>query len=129
MSVVPLTLTISLCLVFTFVLFFLREFTRRRFSGAESDSLLPLAEETPRLAGVPGHGSRIAGVFDTTVVTDLHNAASGGCGNHSLDTVTANGSPLAHVAHDPGTCTRNCAACRLRALHRAAASAITVGTT
>lgn len=50
MSVVPLTLTISLCLVFTFVLFFLREFTRRRFSGAESESLLPLADETPRLA-------------------------------------------------------------------------------
>lgn len=50
MSVVPLTLTISLCLVFTFVLFFLREHSRRRFSGAESEALLPLADETPRLA-------------------------------------------------------------------------------
>lgn len=49
MSVVPLTLTISLCLVFTFVLFFLREHSRRRFSGAESETLLPLAEETSRI--------------------------------------------------------------------------------
>lgn len=49
MSVVPLTLTISLCLVFTFVLFFLREHSRQRYSGAESESLLPLADETPRV--------------------------------------------------------------------------------
>ena len=47
MSVVPLTLTISLCLVFTFVIFFLREHSRRRFGGAESEALLPLADETP----------------------------------------------------------------------------------
>jgi len=47
MTVVPLTLTISLCLVFTFVVFFLREHSRRRFSGAERDSLLPLAAEAP----------------------------------------------------------------------------------
>lgn len=45
MSVVPLTLTISLCLVFTFVLFFLREYSRRRFGSAESEALLPLSEE------------------------------------------------------------------------------------
>lgn len=49
MSVVPLTLTISLCLVFTFVIFFLREYSRQRFTSAESEALLPLAEETPRL--------------------------------------------------------------------------------
>lgn len=49
MSIIPLTLTISLCLVFTFVIFFLRE-NARRFSSAERESLLPLAEETPRLA-------------------------------------------------------------------------------
>lgn len=47
MSVIPLTLTISLCLVFTFVIFFLREHSRHRFSSAESEALLPLAEETP----------------------------------------------------------------------------------
>lgn len=48
MSVIPLTLTISLCLVFTFVVFFWREYSRQRFSSAESDALMPLAEETPR---------------------------------------------------------------------------------
>ena len=50
LPVVPLTITVSLCLVFTFVVFFLRENTRR-FSNAERESLLPLAEETPRLSG------------------------------------------------------------------------------
>jgi len=53
MSVVPLTIIVSLCLVFSFVVFFLREHARGRFSSAERDSLLPLAEETPRLARVP----------------------------------------------------------------------------
>jgi cbb3-type cytochrome oxidase subunit 3 len=51
MSVVPLTLTISLCLVFTFIVFFLREHSRRRFGSAESEALLPLADETPRIGG------------------------------------------------------------------------------
>lgn len=51
MPVVPLTLTISLCLVFTFVIFFLREHARgSRESSPERDSLLPLAEEQPRAA-------------------------------------------------------------------------------
>jgi hypothetical protein len=50
MEVVPLTLTISLCLVFTFIVFFLREHARGAISSAERDSLLPLAEESPRLA-------------------------------------------------------------------------------
>ena len=50
MPVVPLTLTISLCLVFTFVVFFLREHARGRVSSAERDSLLPLADETARPA-------------------------------------------------------------------------------
>lgn len=52
MAVVPLTLTISLCLVFTFILFFLREHARGRLSSAERDSLLPLSDETPQLARV-----------------------------------------------------------------------------
>ncbi|MEO5959358.1 MAG: hypothetical protein ABIZ49_06430 [Opitutaceae bacterium] len=50
MPVVPITLTISLCLVFTFVIFFLREHARGRVTSFERDSLLPLAEENPRLA-------------------------------------------------------------------------------
>lgn len=49
MSVIPLTLTISLCLVFTFIVFFLRENSRRRFSSIERESLLPLAEEIPHV--------------------------------------------------------------------------------
>jgi len=55
MPVVPLTLTISLILVFTFVVFFLREHARGRVSSAERDSLLPLAEEKPRLAHAHEH--------------------------------------------------------------------------
>jgi ABC-type nickel/cobalt efflux system permease component RcnA len=49
MNVVPLTIVISLCLVFTFVIFFLREQWSGRVSGAEHDSLLPLADETPQV--------------------------------------------------------------------------------
>ncbi|MBI4625252.1 MAG: hypothetical protein HY736_18780 [Verrucomicrobia bacterium] len=62
MAVVPLTLTISLCLVFTFVVFFLCEHARGRLSSVERDSLLPLAEEISRPAHAPepndvaGHG-------------------------------------------------------------------------
>lgn len=47
MSIVPLTLTISLCLVFTFVVFFVHEQNRKRFGSSESDALLPLADEMP----------------------------------------------------------------------------------
>lgn len=60
MAVVPLTLTISLCLVFTFVLFFLCEHARGRLGSAERDSLLPLAEETPRTASAPVRGAPTA---------------------------------------------------------------------
>ncbi len=59
MSVIPLTLTISLCLVFTFVVFFIREQGRRHLHSAEGESLLPLADETPRVVSstspAPGH--------------------------------------------------------------------------
>jgi hypothetical protein len=50
MAVVPLTLTISLCLVVTFLVFFLCEHARGRLSSAERDSLLPLGDETPHFA-------------------------------------------------------------------------------
>jgi hypothetical protein len=49
MNIVPLTLTISLCLVFTFVMFFIREQNRRRFGSAESDALQPLNDESSSL--------------------------------------------------------------------------------
>jgi hypothetical protein len=67
MPVVPLTLTISLCLALTFVVFFLREHARGRASSAERDSLLPLAEETPRLVRAP---------------VSLVSARGGGSGDH-----------------------------------------------
>lgn len=56
MSIVPFTLAISLGLVATFVVFFLREHARSRVGGAERDSLLPLAEETPRPVPRPEAG-------------------------------------------------------------------------
>ena len=46
MSVIPLTIFFSLLLAGTFVVLFAREQLRRRFSSAERDSLLPLADET-----------------------------------------------------------------------------------
>lgn len=45
MSVIPLTLAISLCLVFTFIVFFLREQSRSRLSSPERDSMLPFSGE------------------------------------------------------------------------------------
>ena len=51
MFVIPLTLAISLGLVAIFVAFFLKEHERAGRSGAERDSILPLADETPRIAG------------------------------------------------------------------------------
>ncbi len=48
MSVIPITLFFSLLLAGTFVVLFARDQRRRRFTSAERDSLLPLAEETPR---------------------------------------------------------------------------------
>jgi hypothetical protein len=66
MPVVPLTIIVSLCLVFSFVVFFLREHARGRVSSAERDSLLPLAEEGVRLAS--------AG--------KTHSHAASGCGCH-----------------------------------------------
>jgi hypothetical protein len=48
MSFLPLTLSVSLCLVFTFVVFFLRGQARRSFSSADHEALLPVVGETPR---------------------------------------------------------------------------------
>ena len=53
MAVVPITIAISLALVFIFIALFLREHARTRLGNAERDSLLPLAEERPRVAGSP----------------------------------------------------------------------------
>jgi hypothetical protein len=50
MSAIPLTVFLSLALAALFVVLFWREHTRRRLGGPERDSLLPLADETPRAA-------------------------------------------------------------------------------
>jgi hypothetical protein len=46
MNIIPLTLSISLTLAFSFVVFFLAERRRGNRGGPERDSLLPLAEES-----------------------------------------------------------------------------------
>lgn len=48
MSVIPITLFFSLLLAATFVVLFAREQRRHRFTSAERDSLLPLADEVGR---------------------------------------------------------------------------------
>jgi hypothetical protein len=50
LPVVPLTIVVSLALALSFVVFFLRE-RSRRFADPERESLLPLNAETPRIAG------------------------------------------------------------------------------
>lgn len=47
MSVIPLTIFFSLLLAGLFIVLFAQEQRRRRFTSAERDSLLPLADETP----------------------------------------------------------------------------------
>lgn len=51
MSVIPITLFFSLLLAGTFVVLFAREQRRHRFTSAERDSLLPLADETSLVVG------------------------------------------------------------------------------
>ncbi len=53
MSVIPLTVFFSLLLAGLFIALFAHEQWRRRFASTERDSLLPLADETPRLAAPP----------------------------------------------------------------------------
>jgi hypothetical protein len=54
MPVIPLTVVTGLCLVFTFIVFFLCQHTRGRVSSVERDSLLPFAEEGRRAPGSEG---------------------------------------------------------------------------
>jgi hypothetical protein len=70
MAVVPLTLAIGLCLVFTFVAFFLRQHARGRLSSVERDSLLPFADEAPRFALPQGDQP-----VPVTVSDDLRDAS------------------------------------------------------
>lgn len=58
MSVIPLTIFFSLLLAGLFIVLFAREQRTERFGGAERDSLLPLADETPRTVPEPAHHER-----------------------------------------------------------------------
>jgi len=58
MSVIPLTVFFSLLLAGLFMVLFAHEQRRRRFASTERDSLLPLADERPRLADQPGKVER-----------------------------------------------------------------------
>lgn len=49
MSVIPITVFLSLLLAGLFVVLFAREQRKRSFASAERESLLPLADETPRV--------------------------------------------------------------------------------
>jgi len=51
MSVIPLTVFFSLLLAGLFMVLFAHEQRRRRFASPERDSLLPLADERPRVCG------------------------------------------------------------------------------
>lgn len=52
MSVIPITVFFSLGLAGLFVVLFAREQLRRRSASPERESLLPLADELPRVAGI-----------------------------------------------------------------------------
>ena len=67
MSVIPLTIFCSLLLAGLFIVLFALE-QRRRCSSAERDSLLPLADESPRTVFAAGHEP------------DHDHAAHAGCG-------------------------------------------------
>jgi cbb3-type cytochrome oxidase subunit 3 len=56
MSVIPVTIFFSLLLAGLFVVLFAREQRQRRFASAERESLLPLADETPRTVGNESEG-------------------------------------------------------------------------
>ena len=58
MSVIPLTVFFSLLLAGLFIALFAHEQRRRRFTSAEHDSLLPLAEETAHPVGPVAPGTR-----------------------------------------------------------------------
>ncbi len=85
MSVIPITVFLSLGLVFLFVALFLREHCHRHFANAERDSLLPLADEQPRVQRT-GPAAIVS--------PELEPASDSGAGGGGLPAeALANGSP------------------------------------
>lgn len=115
MAVIPLTLTISLCLVATFVLFFLRESAHRAFSSAEHDAMLPLADETPAPASAAKLPARGAAPGFARGGRCGCSADAGGHGDHDHDHDHDHGHAQAH-ARGPGRAP--CEGCRRRAEER-----------
>lgn len=120
MAVIPLTLAISLCLVATFVLFFLRESAHRAFSSAEHDAMLPLSDETPTPAR-----SRAASAAAPTRVLAPGLARGGRCGcaadaaGHKDHDHDSNHAPAHRHESAPGSGRAPCEGCRRRAQERA----------
>lgn len=116
MAVIPLTLTISLCLVATFVLFFLRESAHRAFSSAEHDAMLPLSDETP----TPVRSRAASAAAPERVLS--HGLARGGrCGcaadavGHEDHDHDSDHAPAHRHASAPGSGRAPCEGCRRRA--------------
>ena len=120
MAVIPRTLAISLCLVATFVLFFLRESAHRGFSSAEHDAMLPLSDETPTPAR-----SRAACAAAPTRVLAPGLARGGRCGctadaaGHKDHDHDSNHAPAHRHESAPGSGRAPCEGCRRRAQERA----------
>jgi ABC-type nickel/cobalt efflux system permease component RcnA len=120
MAVITLTLAISLCLVATFVLFFLRESAHRAFSSAEHDAMLPLSDETPTPAR-----SRAACAAAPTRVLAPGLARGGRCGctadaaGHKDHDHDSNHAPAHRHESAPGSGRAPCEGCRRRAQERA----------
>jgi hypothetical protein len=78
MSVIPLTVFFSLLLAGLFMVLFAHEQRRRRFASAERDSLLPLADERPRLAAKGGDHAPLGLNQRGAQVPPVQSAGSGG---------------------------------------------------
>ena len=76
MDIVPLTLVISLCLTFTFIVFFAREQARRRFSSSETESLLPLLDE--KSTTLPASAAHVIDFSKARTRCKNHHACSRG---------------------------------------------------
>ncbi|AHF89333.1 hypothetical protein OPIT5_02715 [Opitutaceae bacterium TAV5] len=105
MDIIPLTLVISLCLTITFIVFFWREQSRRRFTSAESEALLPLADEEPSSAGVTRR-PRVSGSGSQPVVIDIAAARAARASRLAAE-AGAGGSPAPEArchahGHHPG---------------------------
>ena len=83
MSVIPLTIFFSLSLAGLFIVLFAREQRRRRFSSAESDSLLPLAEEQPHTV-MPDHHDHAAHADHDCGCRTGKRAPCAGCVKHAV---------------------------------------------